>query len=113
MQTVFAPHKPDPAKQAEVVSEMRVLGAPTIRVVDCGDHYMAVEGSHRLAAAAALGLAPVWSVLAQDDTIAADSLDIDLFTRGETYSAGEVAGEIYGHFTVIPYRIEHDGTIKA
>ena len=43
---------------AAVTAEMETLGAPTIRVVDCGDHYIALEGSHRLAAAHALGLEP-------------------------------------------------------
>ncbi len=44
-----------PACDDEKLEDMKALklkGLPPIRVVDCGDHYMAIEGSHRLAAAA-------------------------------------------------------------
>lgn len=44
---------------AAVTAEMRERGAPTIRAVDTGDGtYAALEGSHRLRAAVALGLEP-------------------------------------------------------
>mgnify|MGYP005983101675 CR=1 FL=1 len=33
----------------DVIAVMRVKGSPTIRVVDCGDYYQALEGSHRIA----------------------------------------------------------------
>jgi hypothetical protein len=64
---------------------MLALGAPTIRVVDCGDYHMAIEGCHRLMAAAKLGLAPTLIVLPQDQLVDADSLDTDFF---EGRSAG-------------------------
>jgi hypothetical protein len=42
-----------------VMREMQTLGAPQIRVVHVeGDLYQAIEGCHRLRAAAALGLQP-------------------------------------------------------
>lgn len=105
-------HAADPAKLAAVKAEMLILGAPTVRVVDCGDHYMAIEGCHRLMAAAELGIAPILTVLAQDDMIDADSLDIDAFQAGETYTAGEVAGELYGmHNPVL--KISRDGTLAV
>lgn len=68
-QYVYAIHAPDPDRLPTIVEEMRVLGRPQIRVVDCGDYYMAIEGSHRLAACAQLGIAPELVVLDQDDTI--------------------------------------------
>jgi len=46
----------DQGHLAEVTKKMRRRGPPTIRVVDCGDHYFALEGSHRLEAARQLGL---------------------------------------------------------
>jgi len=105
-------HAVDPAKLAAIKAEMLTLGAPTIRVVDCGDHYMALEGCHRLAAAAELGIAPVLDVLDQDDMIDADSLDIDAFQAGKTYTAGEVAGELHGmHNPVL--KINRDGTLEG
>ena len=48
----------DPTHLAEVMAEMEALGAPVIRVIDCGDRYCAIEGSHRLTAARELGLTP-------------------------------------------------------
>lgn len=49
----------DSAHLISVMSEMQKLGAPTIRVyhVD-NDLYQAIEGCHRLRAAAALGITP-------------------------------------------------------
>ena len=44
--------------------------------------------------------------------IDADSLDIDYFQAGETYTAGEIAGELHGaHNPVL--RINRNGTLEA
>lgn len=95
--TVYAIHGTDEDKLAEVIAEMRELGAPTIRVVDCSDFYMALEGSHRLAAAAELGLTPEFVVFEQDDVVDLSTLDIDTFNlSGTEYTAGELAGELIG-----------------
>lgn len=105
--TIYAIHGVDDDHLAEVVAEMRRLGAPTIRVVDCGDHYQALEGSHRLAAAAELGLVPNLDVLEQDDLVPADSLDwADNLAEGQSYTAGELAGEAYSAWQAVSYRIE-------
>jgi hypothetical protein len=97
MTTVYAIHAPFAERLEQVKAEMATLGAPTIRVVDCGDYYMALEGSHRLAAAAALGLTPEFVVFDQDA-----ELDITQFDWYEPenwaetrYPAGEVAGELF------------------
>ena len=44
-----------------VKAEMAKLGAPVIRAIydDCNDIYIALEGSHRIRAAKALGLTPI------------------------------------------------------
>lgn len=94
---IYAIHAPEAGKLAQVIEEMRALGAPTIRVVDCGDYYMALEGSHRLAAAAELGLSPALTIYEQGDIL--DVTQHDWYDSanwgGESYSAGEVAGELY------------------
>lgn len=108
--TLYLIHEIDPQKLAAVKAEMLALGAPVIRVVDCGDHYMAIEGCHRLTAAAELGVAPILTVLGQDDMVDAESLQIDQFSAGETYTAGEIAGELHGmHNPVLT--INRDGTL--
>ena len=94
---IYAIHAPFAEKLANVMAEMETLGAPTLRVVDCGDHFMALEGSHRLAAAHALGLEPTLIVFDQDDDL--DLTDYDWFDAahwGETRcAAGEIAGELF------------------
>lgn len=112
MTTLYTIHAVDQAKLAGVVSEMRVLGAPTIRVVDCGDYLMALEGVHRIAAAAQLGIALDLDILGQDDMVAADSLDWQDLQRGEDYTAGELAGESYSPSCGI-YRLNDDDTVEA
>jgi hypothetical protein len=44
----------------EVISQMEIFGAPTIHAVwmECYGHWAALEGCHRLRAAAAKGLIP-------------------------------------------------------
>ena len=80
--------------------------APTIEVVDCGDYYMALEGSHRLAAAHALGLSPVLTIREQDDEI--DVTGYDWYDAanwaGTTYPAGDIAGELFAPTQAVDYK---------
>lgn len=110
MTTLFTIHDVDADKLEGVIAEMKVLGAPTIRVVDCGDYLMALEGTRRIAAAAQLGIAPNLEVLEQDDLVEADSLDWQDLCKGEKYTAGELAGEAYSPSCGI-YRIADDGVV--
>lgn len=105
MHTIYAIHAPEADKLSQVIEQMRSLGAPTIEVVDCGDYYMALEGSHRLAAAHELGLAPVLVVYGQDEVLDVSKYDwyegANWAVGGETqYTAGEVAGELQGRGNV-------------
>lgn len=109
--TLYTMHGHNEAHVERVMAEMAALGAPTVRVVDCGDHYMALECTHRLEAAARLGIAPALVVLDQSDMVDADSLDIDILQAGQSYTAGELAGEVYSDGCGC-YRIEADGTIE-
>lgn len=97
MTTIFAIHAPIAERLETVKAEMETMGAPTIRVVDCGDHYMALEGSHRLAAAHALSLTPELVIFAQDDMLDITQFDwFDAANWAETeYTAGDVAGELF------------------
>ena len=96
MITVYAIHAPFADRLAAVKAEMATMGTPTIRVVDCGDYLMALEGSHRLAAADALGITPEFVVYAQDDMLDITGFDwFDTANWADTvYAAGEVAGEL-------------------
>lgn len=107
MFTVVAIHKPLTDHLNSVKAEMEKLGVPEIKVVDCGDYYMALEGSHRIAAAAESGIVPELSIYGQDEII-----DITIFDwyepanwSEESYTAGEVAGELYST-QAVPYRFE-------
>lgn len=111
VKTLYTIHAVDVDKLAGVIAEMRDLGAPKIRVVDCRDYYMALEGVHRLAACAALGIAPELDVLAQDDLVDADSLDWQDLRAGEQYTAGELAGEAYSPSAGV-YTIDACGIIR-
>lgn len=59
MKRVFAKHEPyTNGHLGKVFDEMAAQGAPTIRVIESDGVYYALEGSHRLAAAHALGIEP-------------------------------------------------------
>ena len=70
MTTIKAKHPPYDGHLAQVVDDMRVAGPPTIRVVRFQGELYATEGSHRLAAAAYLGVIPrVWIEEAEVDAL--------------------------------------------
>ena len=108
--SLYTIHGHNDAKVARVMDEMQRLGAPSIRVVDCTDHYMAIEGTHRIEAAVRLDLMPKLVVLEQNELVASDSLDLDWLIPGESYTAGELAGELYNTGAGI-YNIE-DGLLR-
>jgi hypothetical protein len=97
MTTIYAIHAPVAEKLEMVKREMEDLGAPVIRVINCGDYYMALEGSHRLAAAHALGLEPELMIFEQDEIVDITQYDwFDATNWAETTcQAGEVAGELF------------------
>ena len=65
MTLVYAKHEPywDTGHLGEVISEMTIVGRPTIRAARIGDDIFAVEGSHRICAAHYLGITPMIVVL--------------------------------------------------
>jgi len=97
MNTVYTIHAADSGHLQSVAATMQALGAPKIRVVDCGDHYEALEGSHRIAAAATLGIVPDWQVIGWDDVI--DPTGFDWFKAGDDPTprrAGVFVESLYG-----------------
>ncbi len=103
---IYSIHAPKEDHLLAVTEEMRAMGAPTIRVVDCGDYFMALEGSHRLAAAHNLGLTPNFEVFADQEVI--DITEFDWFDPENwaetTYPAGEIAGELFSPRQAVPYK---------
>jgi hypothetical protein len=106
-----------PAYDEEKLEAMRALklaGLPPIRVVDCGDHYMAIEGSHRLAAAADLRIAPNLVVLAKDELVDLGTTDIaELFDpRMTIVTAREIVSKCQSHHNAV-FIINPDCTLTA
>ena len=91
-----------PAYDDEKLEAMKALkpeGLLPVRVVDCRDYYMAIEGSHRLAAAVDLRIAPNLIVLAEDEFVDFGTTDIgELFDPGmNIVTAREIVGKCQSH----------------
>ena len=67
----------DPVHLAAVIEQMRTLGAPVIRAVDMGGYFAALEGCHRLRAAARLGLTPVIEPVEYSEDVTVQELGLD------------------------------------
>ena len=68
--TIYAPHKIKKENNkhlAEIIEIIKEKGTPTIKVVDCGEYYQAIEGCHRLAGCAFLGIEPKLKIYNYDD----------------------------------------------
>ena len=98
----------------KVMGEMQELGAPIIRVVDCGDTYFALEGTHKLRAACLLGLAPTLEVVGEQDQVDLTWMDIrDNFPDGTVaMPAGEIVAALRDPYGNGCYRIEDDGLLE-
>jgi hypothetical protein len=97
---VRIPHEIDPEKLRDVISEMKKFGRPKIDVVDTGEEYLALEGSHRLTAAHKLGMKPIYNVVDQESIIDPKAYDVDTYNfkwdDNEPHTAGEMAWEMHG-----------------
>ena len=100
MTTVIAINATDADHLACVMAEMESLGAPTIRCIrdDASGVVLALEGSHRLAAAYALDIAPNFVLLADDDLITCEEIGFDDngWFDGEPARAGDIRDRIAG-----------------
>lgn len=86
---VIAPHcvKHSSTHYANVRAYMQAHGAPTIRAWWSGDEgaWIAIEGSHRLAAAHALGVEPVIEDVGASDEERAEALRSSDIDDGDLY----------------------------
>lgn len=98
MATVITINQTDADHLANVISEMRVRGAPTIRCIrdDTQGVILALEGSHRLAAAKALDIEPNFVFLADDDTLTCADIGFDdmCWFGGEPARAADIRDRI-------------------
>lgn len=89
---------PDPTHLAAVRAEMLRLGAPTVRVVrdEAQGLYLALEGSHRLAAARELGIVPILQVIPEDELISCEEIGYDDcgWFEGEPARVGDIRDRI-------------------
>ena len=100
-------------EKLEAMKARKLADLPPIRVVDCGDHYMAIEGSHRLTAAAELRIAPSLIVLAQDELVDLGTTDIgELFDPGmNIVTAREIVSKCRSHHNPV-FIINPDCTLR-
>jgi hypothetical protein len=79
MTYVVTINAPIPDHLAMVMEEMKILGAPKIRAIadDRAGVIVALEGSHRLAAAQALGLSPIFVMLDENEMIKCQDIGYD------------------------------------
>lgn len=85
MDTIYVPHKPRTALFSEP-------SHPTVKVVWCGDHYRALEGSHRCAAAELFGYTLNIEICQEEEIID----DHDIQTLPAVVTAAEIMDELYG-----------------
>lgn len=89
---IILPHAEfDADHLAAIIKEMKIMGAPTIKAVDCGEYFVALEGSHRIRAAIELGLSVEideveYSEIATTDDVVPGSYD-DCWTIAEIVDA--------------------------
>jgi len=74
---IYSLHPPSPLHLETVIKTMKVLGSPLIHVVDCGEYFQALEGSHRLAACEQLHIIPRLRIYQQEDVISWQNFDLD------------------------------------
>ena len=76
---VIPMHATEGIHLAEVTAEMVTLGAPSIRAIwmECYGAWVALEGTHRIAAAKALGIEPVIVAVEYDENVTAADLGLD------------------------------------
>lgn len=87
---------------ATVKAQMATLGAPTIKAVwmECHGHWAALEGSHRIRAAADLGLVPVIEEIEYSEDVTLEDLGCDDASEG--YTVAEIADDSH-RSTVISF----------
>jgi hypothetical protein len=88
---------------AQVIEEMKQLGAPKIHAVwmDCYGHWAALEGCHRIRAAKELGLIPEIIEVEYSDEMAST---VPGYDGDEDYPISEICDDSY-RSTIIEFEI--------
>lgn len=78
-----------------VKAEMRILGAPTIKAVwmECWGVWAALEGCHRIRAAAELGLIPEIDEIEYSVEITTDDVGLSEAFGGDIWTVAEIADD--------------------
>lgn len=100
MTAIVAINEADATHLVEVVAEMQVRGAPVLRCIrdEAQGVILALEGSHRLAAAHQLGLVPVLQMVGDDDELLCSDIGYDDcgWFDGEPARAADIRDRIGG-----------------
>ena len=83
---VYVPNATDREHLEEVKAQMETIGAPSIRVYYTGEAYIAIEGSHRVAAAYELSITPDFIEVEESDEIS----DHDLQELSDVVKVAEI-----------------------
>lgn len=89
---IIAPNPVDQEHLEQVIADMQAMGAPVIRAVwiELYGMWAAIEGSHRLAAAQELGLAPEIIPVPTDTD---DDLDVRIDSLADDYQDNDTVGD--------------------
>lgn len=87
---IIAINAPEPTHLASVIEAMQDLGASTIKAVwmEVWGAWVALEGSHRLAAASALGVTPELEEIDYDETTSLADLGCD--DSGDGFTVADI-----------------------
>ena len=90
----------DAAHLAEVKATMQQLGAPVIKAVwmECYNHWAALEGAHRIRAAAEMGLTPEIEEIEYSGATL-ESLGCD--DAGEGYTVEQIADDSHRNIVIV------------
>jgi len=94
--TIYTMHPVNSEHLADVIETMKALGSPEIKACFDGEAYWALEGSHRIAAAHALGLVPVIIEVDPEDVIFNADIESNDLRPGGYYTAQEIYDSSYG-----------------
>jgi hypothetical protein len=91
---------PEAEHLAEVVALMQAMGAPKLRAIfdPAAGVLLALEGSHRIAAAVELGIAPEFEIVEDDDMLTCEDLGYDDmgWFDGEPARAADIGDRVSG-----------------
>lgn len=100
---IIAINKPDTDHLSKVINTMREMGTATIKAVwmEVWGAWVALEGSHRLAAAAELGLTPEIDEVDYDETTSLADLGCD--DSGDGFTVADICDSAWQRAATLAY----------